>query len=140
MAEDINIGAISEALNNKADRDFNNTQLQSKLDTKANKDLSNVPLSYDYVVQNYRAGSNWYKIYKSGWTEQGGVVTGSNPTVTLFVAMNQTNYHVTLSGIDEYAGERQITLRVNTRTGTSFSISNRSTSQTHYWEARGYKA
>lgn len=52
---DINVGAISEALNNKADRDFNNV-------------LSN----YDYVVQTYKSGTTWYRKYKSGWVEQGG--------------------------------------------------------------------
>lgn len=42
---DINVGAISEALNNKADRDFNNTDVQTRLDNKANTNLSNTPFA-----------------------------------------------------------------------------------------------
>lgn len=55
MSEDINFGAITEALNDKADRDLNNTD----------------PVA-DYVVESYNDGTNWYRVYKSGWLEQGG--------------------------------------------------------------------
>ena len=73
---DINVGAISEALNNKADRDLNNTDVQSRLDNKADTDLSNIPSAYDYVVASQNPtsanGYTWFRKYKSGWVEQGG--------------------------------------------------------------------
>lgn len=55
---------------------------------------------YDYVVESYRNGSNWYRIYKSGWVEQGGIVdNGSvgfdwNQVVTLLKAFSNTDYIV----------------------------------------------
>ena len=95
MAE-INVGQISEALNNKADLDLNNTN----------------PFA-DYVVEyqlptaanNYR----WYRLYKSGWIEQGGITTvnddnGSYP-MTFLKTMADTNYFATFQ-------------RYNTNTGT----------------------
>ncbi len=51
---DINFGAITEALNDKADRDLNN-----------------MTANIDYVVESYNDGTNWYRVYKSGWVEQG---------------------------------------------------------------------
>ena len=137
---DINVGAISEALNNKADRDFNNTDIQSRFDNKANINLSNIPSAYDYVVQTYKNGSSWYREYKSGWVEQGGAIVGANPTVTLLVAMNSAVYYVSVSGVNQYAGERQICVNVESRTTSSFYVNNRNTSQTHFWEVRGYAA
>lgn len=98
---DINVGAISEALNNKADRDFNNTDIQSRFDNKANTNLSNIPSAYDYVVASQKPSSGnsytWYRRYKSGWVEQGGqinpsVATNSGKVITLPVVMSDANY------------------------------------------------
>lgn len=49
-------GAMLEALNDKADRDLNNT-------------VNTV----DYVVERGGNSSKWYKRWKSGWLEQGGI-------------------------------------------------------------------
>lgn len=85
---DINIGALSEAINDKADRDLNNTQ----------------PLA-DYVVdsQEPTAENNytWYRLYKSGWVEQGGKYNNASTardiytTITLPVTMASSEYTVT---------------------------------------------
>jgi hypothetical protein len=42
------------------------------LNIKANSDLSNVTANIDFVVESYNDGANWYRLYKSGWIEQGG--------------------------------------------------------------------
>lgn len=44
------------------------------LETRATQNLSNIPSNIDYVVENYNDGTNWYRVYKSGWIEQGGLV------------------------------------------------------------------
>lgn len=62
---DINIGAISEALNNKVDLPTPSTPQDA----------------VDYVVEMQKPtesnGYTWYRKYKSGWVEQGGgIATG----------------------------------------------------------------
>ena len=81
MAEDINVGAISETLNNKADREF-----------------GNIPSNYDYVVKSQKPtssnGYTWYRKYKSGWVEQGGKSTSDGQTVTFPIQMANTEYFI----------------------------------------------
>lgn len=64
LKTDINTGAITEVLNNKVDL------------------VPNIPQdAIDYVIDYYpkteeersQANGNWYRIYKSGWIEQGGI-------------------------------------------------------------------
>lgn len=63
------------------------------LNIKANTSLSNVASNIDYVVESYNEGSNWYRVYKSGWVEQGGRTTAiSSATVTLLKPMIDANY------------------------------------------------
>ncbi len=52
----------------------------------------------DYVTETWRStdGTQWYRKYKSGWVEQGGVTT--TEIISLNVAMMDTNYNVTLTG------------------------------------------
>ena len=69
----------------------------------------------DYVIAFQAPTSaneyTWYRKYKSGWVEQGGIWTGNqvcsegqeiNPTITLPVAMNSTNYFADASVMDLY--------------------------------------
>lgn len=57
---------------------------QQALSGKADTALANVASNIDYVVESYREGTNWYRIYKSGWMEQGGRWTSCpNQIVTL---------------------------------------------------------
>lgn len=64
------------------------------LTNKANTDLSNVPSNIDYVVESYRNGTEWYKIYKSGWVEQGGrtEITIGDITVNFLVPYSEVPY------------------------------------------------
>lgn len=56
-------------------------------------DISNA----DYVVETQLPTTEnnytWYRKYKSGWVEIGGVITGSK-TVTLPIQMQDTNYSI----------------------------------------------
>ena len=110
MAE-INVGQISEALNNKADLDLNNTQ----------------PLA-DYVVEYQRptADNNytWYRLYKSGWVEQGGFLPANTSSITLPVAMSDANYMFQISGYkrSETSTMTWAYISSNTQTPTNFTI------------------
>lgn len=51
----------------------------------------------DYIVESYRNGTEWYRKWKSGWLEQGGVVTSHSSNnvdrlVTFSKAFANTNY------------------------------------------------
>ena len=81
---DINVGAITEALNDKSDRDLRN------VDNVAGADAV-IEFQLPTADNNY----TWYRKYKSGWVEQGGRATtnSGNPTpVTLSVEMADANY------------------------------------------------
>jgi hypothetical protein len=128
---EINVGAISEQLNNKADLDLNN-----------------LPSNYDYVVKTYKSGTTWYRKYKSGWIEQGGLLSNTSSaahTVTLPVAMKDTNYSL------------MVTLKANTVSGSGGSWVNGTIASTtqitivqdyattwvgqgSYWVVAGYAA
>lgn len=47
----------------------------------------------DYVVESYNDGANWYRLYKSGWVEQGGSAS-TIANITLLKPMKDTNYTV----------------------------------------------
>lgn len=48
-----------------------------------------------YVVQNYKSGTSWYRIWSDGWIEQGGYCGGTK-TVTFLKAYKDTNYTISL--------------------------------------------
>ena len=78
---DINIGEITEALNDKSDRDMRN------VDNTAGADAV-----IEYQVPTADNNYTWYRKYKSGWVEQGGYVTNAPVTINLPVEMADTNY------------------------------------------------
>ena len=121
-------------------------------DTLQNADLINVArieekltdvnaASRGYVVDSYRNGTEWYRIYSDGWIEQGGVVanTGANrvATISLLKPYADTNYIVT-TGQGNSAGAVSVgdVGQIGTKTTTSFQIY-----QYHdviiYWQAEG---
>lgn len=77
-------------------------QLASQMQMKAQKDLGNVDNNIDFVVESYDDGQgNWYRVYRSGWVEQGGYVSNSNPntliTTTFLKSFNNVNYCLTIT-------------------------------------------
>lgn len=73
--------------------------------SKADIDLGNIPANYDYVVESQLPaadnGYTWYRKYKSGWVEQGGVSSvgpSTSDTITLPIEMFDTNYTL-MSGL-----------------------------------------
>lgn len=81
------------------------SEFMTALGGKANVDLSNVSSNIDYVVESYKNGANWYRVYKSGWIEQGGLVDNGtaqmswNKVVNLLKPLS-TNYTLVVSDID----------------------------------------
>lgn len=61
------------------------SEFQEGLSGKADTNLGNIPANYDYVVETYNDGTNWYRVYKSGWVEQGGYSTGATTKTITFL-------------------------------------------------------
>lgn len=110
---DINVGAITEALNNKVDLPTPSTPQDA----------------VDYVVEKQdptSANGTWYRKYKSGWVEQGGIVfpTTTTPTrvpITLPVIMSSNVYSVQVTAGDNTADAGVYSYYTN-RTTTGFEI------------------
>ena len=79
---DIDFGQLSEALNDKSDRDLRNVDTTAKADAVI-----------DYQEPTAENNYTWYRKYKSGWVEQGGVVS-STGNVNLLVSFSNTSYQV----------------------------------------------
>jgi hypothetical protein len=65
----------------------------------------------DYVVDSVRDGTTWHRMYKSGWVEQGAVVTlpaissaGASVDFNLPIAMSDTNGCILTSRFDPQSG------------------------------------
>ena len=60
---------------------YNSTYTPNMVEA-ALKDLSNVDSKFDFVIKSeHKADGSWYRIYRSGWIEQGGIYT---PTKNLY--------------------------------------------------------
>lgn len=124
---------------------------------KADTNLSNIntttdilnnslPVNMDYIIESWRDGVNWYRIYKSGWVEQGGIAdNGSvanswNKTITLDKPMADDNYFFSVNAISTNPTQCGA-IRTST-TITLYSTRDGGSAGTRYmiWEVKGYKA
>ena len=135
---DINVGAITEALNNKVDLPTPSTPQDA----------------VDYVVEKQDPtsanGYTWYRKYKSGWVEQGGTATtptNGDLTITLPIPMNPNQFYVTNSSrqpINNWAATPTITKSTNGTTIRIAVVPNSGAgawvSGTIDWQVSGYEA
>ena len=103
----------------------------SQIADKANKDLGNVDNNIDFIIdsQEPTAYNNytWYKLYKSGWVEQGGVSRSlgfrDTSTINLPIAFADTHYSLTSSvNSRQNYGNRCNSYSLDTKTTTTFQI------------------
>lgn len=85
--------------------EMQSAELASQIQTKAEIDLANTSINIDFVVESWNDDEgNWYRLYRSGWLEQGGVAgdgsSSSYPkmTITLPKPFAGTNYNVQVTG------------------------------------------
>jgi hypothetical protein len=110
------------------------------------------PVDYsgaDFVIAYQRPTSTnnytWYRLYKSGWVEQGGLIPvgasgwQSAKQITLPVTMANTKYVVNWT--NGYTGYIDHDSVVQTRTVSSFTISQYTSYQSEAsWEVKGFAA
>lgn len=115
------------------------------LDTSilAKKDLSNIPLEYDYVVESFCDENNgsFYRIYKSGWIEQGGRAQAleGDTVINFLTPFKNANYVVTNSSENPADGGR---VSIYWHTSTNFTCLSRerggNTTSFFRWFACGF--
>ena len=144
MTDNINTGEILEALNDKVDRDCQNVDTTSGADAVI-----------EYQLPTSSNNYTWYRLYKSGWIEQGGYIengtsTYEKTTVYLVKPMANVYYHTsctirwgnetawyTSTGGAGMGGVTDIAGPVSDITTISFSIQKFSA---HSWEVKGMAA
>lgn len=120
-------------------------------DTLQDPAVINVGVVLDYfskidtvhcVVDTFKSGSSWYRVYDDGWVEQGGVIsastTGVNQTIAFLKPFADTNYIFTNTPM--YDGQwdtRYFSEKVNARTNASVTIVYQ---MSRSWFACGYGA
>ena len=106
------------------------------------EDLSNI----DYVVESQvNSDGSWYRKYKSGWLEQGGISSsvagGATTTVTLPKPYSNTNYNVMVQPIGVYTSSGEANNTIPTRTTTNFVIAcGQIATQAFSWKTEGMGA
>lgn len=97
------------------------------------------------LIQSWRSGSSWYKLYSDGWVEQGGSVAcvqSANTTVTLHITMANTNYYVNCNSTNTTDGAA-VSRTTQITTNSTFYIRigyGSELSRTCCWEVQGYAA
>lgn len=104
-------------------------EFMTALSGKANTDLSNVSRNIDYIVESkVNSNGSWYRKYKSGWLEQGGigltVSADGTKTVTLIKPFKDTEYIVNWLCQDGSTLSSSGTRGISNKTATSFVACN----------------
>lgn len=104
-------------------------EFMTALSGKANTNLSNVSSNIDYIVESkVNSDGSWYRKYKSGWLEQGGigltVSTDGTKTVTLIKPFKDTKYIVNWLDQDGSTNTNSGTRGISNKTTTSFVARN----------------
>lgn len=104
-------------------------EFMTALSGKANTDLSNVSGNIDYIVESQvNSDDSWYRKYKSGWLEQGGigltVNADSTNTVTLIKPFKDAKYIVNWLCQDGSVLTSSGTRGIKDKTTTSFVVCN----------------
>ena len=108
--------AVQTALNGKADTDLSNG-------TKATQaNINNImPNTMDYVVDSYSDGNgNWYRLYKSGWLEQGGFSPFQTAGTMITFLKPFGNDVYTMSSVVYADDQYTKSLNIYNKTATSF--------------------
>lgn len=130
MADQINVNAIANTLQTKVDLPDGVSQSQC-----------------DFVISRKSPtvqDPTWYRIYKSGWVEQGGQWTTASAaynsyTVTLPIAMRDTQYYA--NAIISYNGGDCWGAQVNNKTTTTITfVKVYNSLGLANWEVKGYAA
>lgn len=127
MSDQIDVNAIADVLNNKVD-----------LADGANQ------ASVDYVVESQlpTAENNytWYRLYKSGWLEQGGYTTLDEQSINLIKEYQDTNYNLQITAYESSQTGTPGACSFWNKTTTSFGLNRTDANEGVDWKACGMSA
>lgn len=118
---------------NYAQSDLENVagEMSEVLNNKADIDLANILSNIDFVVESQfptvENNYTWYRKYKSGWVEQGGVISGSSSgwvTVNLPITMINTNYTILTTAEERNTNNSLQVSAYYNKTTSSFQTAN----------------
>ena len=107
---------VANGVENEAAMDW--SEWATGLAGKANVDLSNC--TKPYVVETYRNGTSWYRVWSNGFIEQGGVQEGHSGDITYFLKKFTNDYPNVIVSAHWSAGGYNI--GVNMRYADRFTI------------------
>lgn len=95
----------------------------------------------DYVVEDWQQGNNWYRVWKSGWVEQGGGFTVKNDYITETVAFRKpfknTLYFAT--AVSDYTAYLEKAVVISGKTTNNITFAGvHNTNGNANWTAKGY--
>jgi hypothetical protein len=141
---------FNEELQRIEDAKTDKTESAAGLETKADLDLENTEENIDYVVETWCSTDNkdWYRKYRSGWVEQGGLRTVTNDISSSFAVV--INYFVPnipltiqFARQNHNANYHTVHPHIVSVTQTGFTISEWESSgvvqgaRSYYWEVKG---
>lgn len=77
-SENVNDGTVKWGVKNIQDASKGLTQAETRIST----------LEAHTVIETYRNGTEWYRVWSDGWLEQGGYVTRSSNTSSTVITIN----------------------------------------------------
>lgn len=74
------------------------------------------------VVETFKSGSSWYRVYDDGWVEQGGAsnIPALGTTISFLKPFADTNYSLAFAGNDTSADAGVVAFCYRSRTAKSF--------------------
>lgn len=143
---EVDIDQIATDLNGKADVDLLNLSsgLSNTICTTPATTISTASSAKPAViVENYKNGTDWYRIYSDGWCEQGGYTTqhNDNVSITLISEMLNTNYCVQITKSQSAgAGNYGVAVINKSTTSINVAVSTEGNVTGFYWEVKGQGA
>lgn len=100
-------------------------------------DLALVPTTAGEIIESYRSGSNWYRIWSNGWVEQGGISSATGQK-NFLVPFASDQYCLVYGNTNNDSDGR--TAKKVSGSGSTFTVSAGNSKSWQGWSAFGMKA
>lgn len=96
----------------------------------------------DYVVENYQDANNWYKVYRSGWVEQGGKTGDGSSAATVIVPLpkKMANMNYTIMTCFNSSSYREQSIGVIRTDLSTITLYHNANSNYMFWQVSGQGA